>query len=284
MSRLRLLTAVAAAFALAACNKPADSKQEAVTTTPPPPPAPQVITMTAHEYAYEGPDTISAGMTTFRLANTGTELHHMQLVRLNDGKTVQDLMAAPMEGPAPAWAIMVGGPNAAAPGDTANATLHVEPGRYAMLCFIPSSDGKPHVAKGMLHQFEVIPSTAEAAAMPSPDVTITLADYAFNFSTPITAGRHTIKVENTASQVHELVIIKLDAGKKAADFTSWAMTMKGPPPGRPMSGMGGLTPGQTAYVTDDFTPGSYAIVCFVPDVKDGKAHLAHGMVQDLTVS
>ncbi|MEO8296141.1 MAG: hypothetical protein ABI613_11550 [Gemmatimonadota bacterium] len=275
------LTAIAGTLAFGC--KPADSRTD-TTAAPPTPPEPRVITVSAHEYAYQAPDTIPAGLTTIRLANTGTELHHMTIVRLNEGKTVHDLMALPENGPMPAWAVMLGGPNAAAPGDTANATLDFAAGRYALLCFIPSADGKPHAMKGMVRQLEVIPATGVAARVPDADITVSLTDFAFTMSTPITAGHHTILIRNDGAQVHEMVLVKLAPGKTAADFTSWAMTMKGPPPGRPMSGMAGMAPGQTAFVTDDFTPGAYAIVCFAPDDHDGKPHTMHGMIQDLTVS
>ena len=33
-----------------------------------------------------------------------------------------------------------------------------------------------------------------------------------------------------------------------------------------------------------FEPGSYALICFVPDAKDGKPHAMHGMLKTLTVS
>jgi len=31
------------------------------------------------------------------------------------------------------------------------------------------------------------------------------------------------------------------------------------------------------------TPGEYALICFVPDAKDGKAHFAHGMMSTFVV-
>ena len=34
----------------------------------------------------------------------------------------------------------------------------------------------------------------------------------------------------------------------------------------------------------ELTPGDYGLICFVPDAKDGKPHLAHGMVKTITVS
>ena len=39
----------------------------------------------------------------------------------------------------------------------------------------------------------------------------------------------------------------------------------------------------TEYFTADFAPGKYGLICFLPDAKDGKPHLAHGMVREITV-
>ncbi len=42
--------------------------------------------------------------------------------------------------------------------------------------------------------------------------------------------------------------------------------------------------GSTAYITADFTPGDYALICFLPDAKDGKPHFTHGMIQQVHIS
>jgi hypothetical protein len=42
--------------------------------------------------------------------------------------------------------------------------------------------------------------------------------------------------------------------------------------------------GARAYFTADFTPGNYVMLCFIPDAKDGKSHMEHGMVQPFTVN
>jgi uncharacterized cupredoxin-like copper-binding protein len=34
----------------------------------------------------------------------------------------------------------------------------------------------------------------------------------------------------------------------------------------------------------DLAPGTYGLICFVPDSKDGKGHYVHGMAKTLTVS
>ena len=70
-----------------------------------------------------------------------------------------------------------------------------------------------------------------------------------------------------------------------ADFTKWMGGKMDTPP--PVSGIGGalaLVPGgQPVYFTADFTPGEYLIVCFVPDARDAKPHVMHGMMQSFKV-
>lgn len=246
---------------------------------------PHQMTITATDYAFQAPDQVPSGMTTVHLVDNGSEIHHVSFIKLTDGKTIADfqqLLKNP--GPMPAWASEAGGVNPPRPGGgMATATQMLEPGNYALICFIPSADGVPHFAKGMIHPLTVVPDSGAVAAPPTADVTLTLEDYKFTTSKPITAGRHTIEVKNNGSQPHELFIGKLMPGKKAADIPVWTQTMKGPPPVDPMGGVAGMSKGESSYITVDFTPGDYAFACFVPDAKDGKPHIAHGMLQQIHV-
>jgi len=60
--------------------------------------------------------------------------------------------------------------------------------------------------------------------------------------------------------------------------------MKGPNPAEPLGGVSVLEKGGRASFTADLTPGNYGLICFVPDTKNGKPHLAHGMMKNITVS
>lgn len=272
------LSAVVAGFVLAGCSKSdqktGDTAQRA---------RPASVEVTATDYAFAAPDTIAAGPTIFHLANHGAEPHHISMFRFDSAHTMQDMMSLP-EGAAPGWLVAVGGPNAATPGDSVRATLNLEPGNYAMLCFIPSADGKPHFMKGMVRPITVVAATGPVAAEPGADVVVNLKDYGFDIAPAITAGRHTIRINNTGPQLHEMVVVRMQPGKTAMDFVNWTNTMQGPPPGKVINGISGMSPGQHAFVTDNFTPGTYGLVCFVPDAKDGKPHFLHGMTLDLTVS
>jgi len=155
------------------------------------------------------------------------------------------------------------------------------PGNYALICFVDIG-GPPHFAKGMLRPLRVVPSKA-AVARPKADLTVSLVDYNFNLSSPIRPGTRTIRVHNAGKQAHELELVQLAPGKSAADLMKWLEKMEGPPPGKALGGIAGMEPGMSEYFTNNFTPGTYALVCFVPDARDGKPHFAHGMVQQVTV-
>jgi hypothetical protein len=283
--RARLGAALAFAGILAGCtsDRPSPESGKSARTEKV---EPATVEVTATDFAFEAPDTISAGATRFHLANHGKELHQAQLIRLDEGKTVKDLAEALKKpGPPPPWVRFVGGPNGIAPEQETNATAVLSPGRYAYLCFIPSPDGVIHAAKGMVRPFEVTAATAHAATeLPAADVTVKLVDYDFQLSQPLTAGRHTIMVENTGPQPHELVLLKVEPGKKVEDFVTWAETgMKGPPPAMPVGGVVFLDKGGRGTFDVDLTPGDYGLLCFVPDTKDGKPHLAHGMMKNIKV-
>jgi uncharacterized cupredoxin-like copper-binding protein len=244
------------------------------------------VNIKATEFAFQAPDTIRAGLTKFRLVNAGRQLHHAQLVRLEDGKSIADLERALKQGGAPpSWMVFAGGPNAPRPGGgVAIATEELEPGNYAIVCLVPGPDHQPHVMKGMLHPLTVLPAVGTAASEPSADIVVHMKEYGYQLSSPITAGEHRLRVEDDGSQPHELELVRLDSGKSVVDLEKWVDAQQGPPPGDPLGGVATLAPGEQAFFSSDFTPGRYALICFVPDAKDGKPHFLHGMMQQFTVS
>lgn len=248
-----------------------------------------VVTVTTVDYAFQAPDTIAAGRTTLRLVNNGKDFHHIWLIKLEGGHTLPELVAATKTpGPLPKWAVDVGGPNSPMPGGENSATLDLEPGKYVMVCVIPAmTDGQPHFMKGMMKELTVTArhgvEQAGKSVAPAPDVTMTLDDYTFNTSAPITSATKTIRIRNAAAQSHEVVIMKLDAGVTPEQFLQALEKPQGPPPGRILGGVTGIARGRTIDLTATFTPGDYTLLCFVPDAKDGKPHIAHGMVKNFSV-
>ena len=290
---LRLPALLYLASAVAACraDRPAPTTDTAVPSAGAVAASPAAtasvapITVTATDFKLAMPATVPAGSVSLRLVNSGKELHQAQIVRFDQGKTVADLEAAMKhEGPPPPWLHFVGGPNGIAPGQEATSMASLAPGKYALICLIPSPDGVPHLMKGMIQPFEVTGGGAEAA-LPVASDTVRLGDYTFESGRPITAGQHTFLVTNGAQQPHELVLLRLAPGKTVKDFGVWATTggMKGPPPALPLGGVAVIDHGDSGVFTADLTPGEYGMICFVPDAKDGKPHLMHGMIKQITV-
>lgn len=267
------------ALALAACR----GEEAAEETTLASAAIPNVISVAASEYAFEAPSQIPAGLTTLRLTNRGTEYHHAQLVKFAQGKTLADLMALPPEGPPPEWVSFVGGPNAVDPGGLASATSLIEPGHYALVDWIPGADGVPHMAKGMAMEMEVTGTVAADLVEPAADLMITMVDYGYQVTTPISTGTHTVRVENAGPQVHEVVVAKLAPEKTVDDLLGWLQEMAGPPPAAVLGGVASLDVGRHAFFTMTFEPGDYVLLCFVPDINDGQYHLAHGMVKLISI-
>ena len=290
-SAIHAAAAVAALLALGGCAKPeaqttdTASKAAAAGPTPAAAATPNMVMFTAKEFSFEGPDTIPAGLTMIHLTDAGQELHHVQLVKLEEAKTFADYQTAAkdMKGPPPAWAVPYGGVNPPAPGTTTTAMQVLEPGNYAVVCFVEGADHVPHMAKGMMRSLTVTPSANANTTEPTADVTLTLSDYTFKLSKPLVAGRQLIKVENGAAQPHEVVLVQLAPGKTIEDVGKWVFDMKGPPPGKPIGGIPAFVKGKNSFFEANLTPGEYGMICFVPDAKDGKPHVQHGMTTQFKV-
>jgi len=249
----------------------------------------KVVNVVASDYKFDAPDSIAAGTVTFRLTSAGPELHHMQIARLEQGKTFADFGAAmQVQGPPPAWVTFLGGPNARIPDGQhpTFVTTTLTAGNYVLMCVIPSPDGAPHIAKGMYRSLTVTPASGvKQAGDVKADLVLSLFDYNFEFDKPVKAGKHTILIKNGATQWHEAFLAKLPNGAPVGAFPEWvAAGMHGMPPVIPEGGIVALSPGQTNLLTVDLEPGEYALYCFIPDVKDGQEHVKHGMLKKFVVT
>lgn len=123
----------------------------------------------AVEYRFDGvPETITAGPHGFRLIGAGEELHELALVRVGDDRPIDDLLNLPE--PEQQTAIPYLGGVTACPGTTSEPLgAELEPGRYALLCFVPvgttpdlrgddlleAYEHAPHYTEGMIAEIVV---------------------------------------------------------------------------------------------------------------------------------
>jgi hypothetical protein len=265
--------------------------------------APNLISLTATEYAFQAPDTLPAGWTTFRLANQGEEVHYGHIVRLEPGRTVPELVDAYAEairtsGPRPKWVTRFGGPGGTFPGDSSRVTQYLEPGSYVWICPVEDSGGTPHFAKGEFKPFVVHaagPGVANRAAAPEAGLVVRLMDYSFALDPPLRAGRHTVRVENAGVEPHDLVLMKLAPGTTIEEVRTWLNPERArradqagepaPSPASLVTGAGGIAaiaPGMESFFEADVTPGEYVLVCMAT-APDGRSHIEHGMIRQISV-
>lgn len=113
-------------------------------------------TVTLKDFTFLLPSDIQAGKQTWKVANEGAQPHEFNLMKLAEGKTLDDLhawMAAP-NGPPPVH--NVGGFNGMEPNQTAWMELDLTPGQYVAICHIGDpATGKAHADLGMILPFAV---------------------------------------------------------------------------------------------------------------------------------
>ena len=240
------------------------------------------VDVKAGEFFLQAPDTIPAGITTFRLHQIGMlaerhaagmegralvadkgdntrGFHMMWVVRLDSGKTMADLYRATLAGDGAPWATHLGGPGLTLPPRTANATLSLTPGNYVLVCYVGSARTdrtRYHFLNGMSHALTVVATSRPAAAAPRADVVARIVGQGVvEFSVPIRAGRQVIRVDNATDRRKEFKFARMRAGVTGKDFLAQSDSSAA-------LGWGGLSDvpaGGSVMTTMDFEPGEYVV-------------------------
>ena len=261
----------------------------------------RVVDVKAGEFFFQAPDSIPAGLTTFRLEQiglvverlragaTGRELvadkgdntrgaHMLWVVRLDDGKSISDLHRAAQAGErVTPWARQLGGPSFALPPHTSNVTLDLEPGNYALVCYTGSARedrSRYHLLQGMFRALTVVPGAAAKASMPRPDIIARITDGgAIHLSTPIPAGRVVIRVENETEEDYEFKFQRVPTGLTGKEFLAQPADAG---PGVPWGGLTSVPPRSAVTTTIRFDHGEYVVGTWPP--------IRHPMSQIVTVA
>ncbi|MFN2544139.1 MAG: hypothetical protein ABR600_06155 [Actinomycetota bacterium] len=128
---------------------------------------------------------------------------------------------------------------------------------------------------------------------PKPDgsneLEVGMQEFAYVVNGTAKAGPLTLDFHNVGKQEHMAIVGRLDPGKTLADVRkAFTKDSGGPPPKwyhDDPADESVLSPGQSVGVTiDASTPGTYVMLCFFPDPKTHKPHVALGMAQTFEVS
>lgn len=282
-----LLLGAALLFGLAACQPDTDAAANDEDDAPP------VVEVTALDYAFAAPDTIPSGWVTFRMANKGKETHYFQLDRLPKGRTFaefQDAYVHPVDSirqlflegaidsaqqrkaidELPKWADPGAFPNGGAvallgPGETASATVYLEPGTYAMACALQAPNGRLHAYMGMVRGITAS-APSSGASPPKAHMTIRSAGRTIAVDGELEGGRQSIAFhleeppEDMDFPYAYANLVRFDQETSRQEVKNW--NEQNPAPATFLGGPGHIASGDSMYAAVDLSTGRYGWVFY----------------------
>lgn len=249
-----------------------------------------LVTIVATDSGYVVPDTLHEGLNHIAFENHGSMIHECMFIRLSDGVTASNYIAAVDSGyDFPEGAYDCSGAGLLSPGERVELWIPLEPGQYFLGCWFADHIGRKPPRTIVVHGSPRVPVTP-----PREDATLKLVDFRFELSNPIRRGTQTIRVETVGPSMHEMDCYRLDGGRSLKDLQAWFTNHK---EGSPFAtSMGGVLDthdlSRVVWYRRDFTVGRYVFWCDMPMIQKGivtgaAAHATHaqaGMVLEFDVS
>lgn len=254
--------------------------------------------------SFSMPSKVPTGLVEVNFTNAGVQDHMAQFFRLDSGVSEKTFLAklTPLfttQDPAkvvPALhallgiAAAAGGAESVMPGASQTVFERLTAGHYVVVCFDTTSNGTPHFLLGMHKSFWV---TAKAWAPVDRDERIvhgaprsngTILEFDHSISVPhvISSDKPLLLKVKVSDQTHELQLLRVPNGTTAAALLQCftgppsACTLKSQP--EDAGGAASIAPGSTHWLQLHLKPGTYAAVCFVPDINTGMPHAFMGMI------
>jgi hypothetical protein len=123
-------------------------------------------------------------------------------------------------------------------------------------------------------------------------------EYGFTLDGQLMPGPQLLKVANVGAQPHFMILVQPNepvtkeqvsmlleaemAGTPTADAAA-AAGLSNPDEWKFAEYAGTISMGATEWIATDLDPGTYVLVCFVPDIETGMPHAFLGMVDVVTV-
>lgn len=229
---------------------------------------------------------IPAGLTIIVMDNQSDTHNGGPIGRLKDGLTMEDFAAAAAENPFAAILVFdLYGSLSGAPGADQSIIVDLQAGNYVFL-----GQG------GMMVNMTVTDSRATTQQQPEHDVNVVMVDFAYGTPSVLPAGEQIWRVRNEGEQIHEFLIISVQADTSVEEATEMFRSMgsvfnvmAGNSPISPLLIWGPQSPNHVAWIPITLEPGTYALGTLLPDVTtvgtEGApmTQLDHGMVRIFTV-
>jgi hypothetical protein len=250
-----------------------------------------LVTITATDSGFVAPDTLRAGLNHFAFENRGSAIHECMFIRLSDGLTPAQYIAAVAAGTDfPEGALDCSGPGLTSPGERVEMWVPLEPGRYLLGCWFNS-----HITQIPPHIITVASGALPPADPPREDMTIRLIDFRFDVVGDLDPGIQVLKVETLGPSMHEMDMFRLDGGRTLEDLKTWYANRDAAP--APATAMCGVLDShdlaRVVWLRRNFTAGKYVLYCGMPMIQSGNeaehgaaanaTHAQAGMIQEIIV-
>lgn len=232
---------------------------------------------------------VAAGRYLVTVENNHEEALAAVFQQMPEGFTIEemtDLLTDPEVSAPPDWYYTVhsAGGASAQPGETTRFIVDLEAGQY----MVHWDDVIPGLTA---HELVVTGDFPSDVPEVGADVSIEMLEMAFNLSGELTSGDHILEVTNTGAQPHFAEFMGVPEGTTVEDFMDLMASFGGGPGATPVETKltiadispafmtGVLSQGVTMWTEFSVDPGTYLLVCFVPDPETGAPHAMLGMVE-----
>jgi hypothetical protein len=166
------------------------------------------------------------------------------------------------------------------------ATLLLERGNYVISCvFAGTPSLRQPFPDGSIHELTVTagPGPTRNPGLPAAELSMRLFEWNFALDGPLFAGRRTIRVENPGRIEHNVWIVRLNAGRSAAEAAAWVTEPRGAAPFEAVGGSTALEENGAVNITVDLRPGEYVFLCTLYNPLSRRTHVGHGMMKVVRV-
>ncbi|MEU4347624.1 hypothetical protein [Streptomyces sp. NPDC023838] len=257
----------------------------------------QAVPIEIGAFGIHAPDKAAAGLVAFHVRTNDAKGRFVQAFRPHKGVTVKkviaDLTKAVSRTPAGAQGISAARDDAewfggaqVTPAVSETFTTRITPGQVVLIDFGAFLEDQKHPVLRTL--------TLHGAYSGHEAKSDDLADFpdgiVITRETPggprfdvhgVRKAKDSILVHNASDELHEMQVQPVKPHTRDAEIQSFFNgPMNGPPPfvTGPALGLGLISPGRTTLLENHGMPaGTYALLCFVPDDKTGRPHVAEGM-------
>lgn len=252
-------------------------------------------------------DTLYSGWNNLIYENQSQEVHFVMMDLYPEGITIEntkaellppfdDGMRLIMEnkmdsamiafGKIPDWYQQVkflGGTGLVSPKHTVQSTIHLEPGRYIMECYVKMFNGEWHTSHGMLKEIIVMNESTELnPPAPTANIDISSTD-GIILKDSLSSGNHIFQTNFIDQKVYENFVghdVNLVRYENTASLDSLILWMnwvnpKGLITPAPegftfLGGMNNLPAGSKGFFEAALTPGNYVLISEVPAAEEKK--------------